>query len=84
VISINFGAGFLDAEDAEVLWWRIGAMAATELVFIGRVFDDFNAADYVREFGQMLFVSVTLEDAVVHIDHAVKVGGIDHVGIGSD
>ncbi len=28
--------------------------------------------------------SATLEDAVAHIDHAVKVGGIDHVGIGSD
>ncbi len=26
----------------------------------------------------------TLADVVAHIDHAVKVGGIDHVGIGSD
>jgi membrane dipeptidase len=26
----------------------------------------------------------TLTDVVAHIDHAVKVGGIDHVGIGSD
>ncbi|MDR2472747.1 MAG: gamma-glutamyl-gamma-aminobutyrate hydrolase family protein [Tannerella sp.] len=26
----------------------------------------------------------TLEDALNHIDHAVKVAGIDHVGIGSD
>jgi membrane dipeptidase len=26
----------------------------------------------------------TLEDAVAPIDHAVKVRGIDHVGIGSD
>jgi membrane dipeptidase len=26
----------------------------------------------------------TLADVVAHIDHAVKVGGVDHVGIGSD
>jgi membrane dipeptidase len=26
----------------------------------------------------------TLADVVAHIDHAVKVGGIDHVGIGTD
>jgi membrane dipeptidase len=28
--------------------------------------------------------TATLADVVAHIDHAVKVGGIDHVGIGSD
>jgi membrane dipeptidase len=26
----------------------------------------------------------TLQDAVAHIDHVVKLAGIDHVGIGSD
>ena len=26
----------------------------------------------------------TLEDAVAHIDHVVKIAGVDHVGIGSD
>jgi len=26
----------------------------------------------------------TLADVVAHIDHAVQVGGIDHVGIGTD
>ena len=28
--------------------------------------------------------AATLEDAVAHIDHAVKIAGVDHVGIGSD
>jgi membrane dipeptidase len=28
--------------------------------------------------------TATLSDVVAHIDHAVKVGGVDHVGIGSD
>jgi membrane dipeptidase len=84
VISINFGAGFLNARDAEALRRRIGAMAATEPALTGRALDEFNAADYIREFGQTFPASATLEDAVAHIDHAVKVGGIDHVGIGSD
>jgi membrane dipeptidase len=84
VISINFGAGFLNAGDAAALRRRIGAMAATEPDLAGRALDDFSAADYVREFGQMLPASATLEDAAAHVDHAVKVGGIDHVGIGSD
>ena len=26
----------------------------------------------------------TIDDVVAHIDHAVKLGGIDHVGLGSD
>jgi membrane dipeptidase len=84
VISINFGAGFVNARDAETLRRRIGAMAATEPSLAGRALDEFNAADYVREFGRMLPASATLEDVVAHVDHAVKVGGIDHVGIGSD
>ena len=29
-------------------------------------------------------VAATIDDVVAHIDHAVKVAGIDHVGIGSD
>jgi membrane dipeptidase len=84
VISINFGAGFLNAGDAAALRQRIGAMAATEPDLAGRALDEFNAADYAREFGQVFPASATLEDAVAHIDHAVRVGGVDHVGIGSD
>jgi len=29
-------------------------------------------------------VRATLQDVVDHIDHAVKIAGIDHVGLGSD
>jgi membrane dipeptidase len=29
-------------------------------------------------------VVATLEDVADHVDHAVKIAGIDHVGIGSD
>jgi membrane dipeptidase len=84
VIAINFGPGFLNARDAEATRAKIGKLAATEPSLTGRALDEFAAADYVREFGRMEPASATLEDAVAHIDHAVKVGGIDHVGIGSD
>jgi membrane dipeptidase len=84
VIAINFGAGFLNAKDAEALRRRIGEAVATEPAVTGRALDEFAAADYVREYGRMFPASATLEDAVAHVDHAVKVAGVDHVGIGSD
>ncbi len=33
---------------------------------------------------RLLDITATLDDVVAHIDHAVKVGGIDCVGIGTD
>lgn len=38
---------------------------------------------YRREMGKQLPV-VSIERVVDHIDHAVKIAGIDHVGLGSD
>lgn len=34
-------------------------------------------------FGNRVKVVATVEDVTDHIDHAVKIAGIDHVGIGS-
>ena len=84
VVGINFGAGFLNQGDAEALRRRIGEAVATEPALAGRALDEFAAADYVKEYTQMRPASATLQDAVEHIDHAVKIAGVDHVGIGSD
>lgn len=84
VIGINFGAGFLNAKDGAALRARIGDQVATEPALRGRALDEFAAADYVKEYTRMKPAAATLEDAVAHIDHAVKVAGVDHVGIGSD
>jgi membrane dipeptidase len=84
VVGINFGACFLNARDAEALRRRIGEAVATEPALVGRALDEFAAADYVKEYSQMKPASATLQDAVEHIDHAVKLAGVDHVGIGSD
>jgi len=84
VIGINFGAGFLNAKDAEGLRQRIGQAVATQPDLSGRALDTFAAAEYVREYGEMRPAAATLDDAVAHIDHVVKIAGMDHVGIGSD
>ena len=37
-----------------------------------------------RLFGKRSKVAATLDDLADHVDHEVKIAGIDHVGIGSD
>jgi membrane dipeptidase len=84
VIGINFGAGFVSAKDAGALRQRIGQAVATEPDLVGRALDEFARTDYLKEYGEMKPAAATLDDAVTHIVHAVKIAGIDHVGIGSD
>jgi hypothetical protein len=50
----------------------------------GRALDDYAAEDVRKLFGTGVKVASTVEDVADHIDHAVKIAGIDHVGIGSD
>jgi membrane dipeptidase len=90
VMQINFHMGFLSQEfrDAEKahpeLWEQIDAEAekrcgeneARQILEAGKV-----VRGFVTE-GKLPRVDWTL--IVDHIDHAVKVAGIDHVGIGSD
>jgi membrane dipeptidase len=82
VIGINFGEGFLSPKDAESLKADIeGATAEPSLT--GKALDEYAAEQFKREM-KARPVFATLDDAVQHIDHAVKVAGVDHVGIGSD
>jgi len=84
VMGINFGAGFVNARDGAALRQRIGHAVATDPRLIGRALDQFAAADYLKEYGQMRPALATLDDVVKHVVHAVKIAGVDHVGIGSD
>ncbi len=84
VVGINFGSGFLSAKAAEALKKSIAAMAQQEPDLSGKPLDDYAAQEYFRRLKTSEGPQATLEDAVAHIDHAVKVAGIDHVGIGSD
>ena len=42
------------------------------------------AIDKLEEEATAAVPPATLDDVVTHIDHAVQIGGIDHVGIGTD
>ena len=83
VIGINFGEGFLNPKDAETLKASITRIAE-EPTLVGKALDEY--ADKQQREGEMSkpVTYATLDDAVAHIDHAVKIAGIDHVGIGSD
>ena len=83
VIGINFGEGFLNPKDAEMLRKAIATPSkAPDLT--GKALDDYAAKEYREELGVSAKAFATIDDVVLHIDHVVKIAGIDHVGIGSD
>lgn len=83
VIGISFGEGFINPKDAEAL--RAAIKIETHAPSLtGRALDDYAAEDVRKLFGNRVKVAATVEDVADHIDHAVKIAGIDHVGIGSD
>lgn len=83
VVGITFGEGFINPNDAEALRSAI-EVETTAPAMTGRTLDDYAAQDVRKLFGTRVKVAATVEDVANHIDHAVKVAGIDHVGIGSD
>jgi len=83
VVGINFGEGFVNPNDAEALESAIKTETTAPLL-TGRALDDHAAEDVRTLFGRRVKVAATVEDVANHIDHAVRVAGIDHVGIGSD
>ena len=51
----------------------------------GRTLDEFARQEHLRGLrGRSQEPPATLEDAVAHIDHAVKPAGVNHVRIGSN
>ena len=83
VIGINFGMGFINPKDAEALRSATDTEAEAPLL-TGRELDEYAAENAQELFGKRAAVVATVEDIADHIGHAVKVAGIDHVGIGSD
>jgi membrane dipeptidase len=84
VIGINLDSGFLNAKEGEAIMRLINKSAAKVTPDLtGRALDVFAAEDH-KEFQKSRKTTATVDDAVNNIDHAVKIAGIDHVGIGSD
>lgn len=84
VVGINFGEGFLNPKDAALLKKAVNNISYNEPNLTGKALDDYEAAEFHRDMKSAGHYYATIDDAVAHIDHAVKVAGIDHVGIGSD
>jgi len=75
VIQINFACEFISQKSADVgmKYMARYLAAATDA-----------ERDAIEAEGARAVPRAALADVVAHIDHAVKVGGIDAVGIGSD
>lgn len=86
VIQINFGSAFIHPEahkQSQALWDELKAFNKGRGV--AEDTDDAPADDFRKSYwerNKKIYADVT--DVVDHIDHVVKLAGIDHVGIGSD
>lgn len=84
VIMINFGSAFLTETYTE---WRNKYRAAFAAYLKA---NDLEGTDAIEDAFEAGYTAVspkpyaTVEDVLDHIDHAVALAGIDHVGLGSD
>jgi membrane dipeptidase len=83
VIGICFGMGFINQKDAKKLEQATDTEAAAPNL-TGKALDEYAAENAQKLFDTQTSVVATVEDIADHVDHAVKIAGIDHVGIGSD
>ncbi|PYV80927.1 MAG: membrane dipeptidase [Acidobacteria bacterium] len=84
VVGVSFAAAFLNQEDADELKRKVSSENAVEPNLTGAALDERATKEYFDDKHQLQVGHATVEDAANCIDHAVKVAGIDHVGIGSD
>jgi membrane dipeptidase len=84
VIQINYGSGFLTAEARH---YATAMQAAREALKTeaGIAEDDPRLVEFdERYLRQNPYPYADVEDVLDHIDRAVQIAGIDHVGLGSD
>lgn len=84
VVGINFGEGFVNQKDADLLKKAVQNISYNEPNLTGKALDDYAAKQFKEEMGKRQKVFATVDDVAAQVDHAVKIAGIDHVGIGSD
>jgi len=86
VVMVNFAAPFLDPKWlAAYRQFRAANKARLEAIDALEAREPARAADLLRAFRAELRAPRPPVSAIVdHIDHAVKIAGIDHVGLGSD
>lgn len=82
VIMINFGSTFLDATARKWSDTRSDAVKKAEETFGKESAQAKAFSDSYRD--KKPFPFATLDNVIEHIDYAVKLVGVDHVGLGSD
>jgi membrane dipeptidase len=50
----------------------------------GKILDEYADKEYRADLAAMKAGLATISEVADHVDHIVKIAGIDHVGIGSD
>jgi membrane dipeptidase len=84
VIQINFGSSFLISEAMD--WYeRMDAERSAWLEANGYAEDGKEASDFRKSYAKKHpYPFATLDHVVAHVQHVIKLAGVDHVGIGSD
>lgn len=83
VIQINFGSSFLTQDSRD----RSSANSAKIKAYAdknGYNSEDERMKDYVKKIQEKNPIYADVTDVADHIDHVVKIAGIDHVAFGSD
>ena len=84
VVQINVGSSFLTVAARQ---YEAGLMTAVKAELVARsvAADSPVIKDFVTRYrAEHPYPYATLDDVIDHIDHVVKIGGINGVGIGSD
>ena len=82
VVMVNFYSGFIVPEGARAMQKMFDVARELKVKYPD---DDAKFKEALREWQkQNDYPSGSVHDVVDHIEHLVKVAGIDHVGIGSD
>ena len=82
VIMINFGSSFVSKEAGK---WRSGLAAARKALVEKEGEDSPKLENFEESYRKKVpYPYSTLDEVLDHIDHVVKLIGVDHVGIGSD
>lgn len=79
VVMVNFGSMFLDSTCLRNCNEAIAYMTSNGI----NIYSD-EGAEYLADFVKTHKVVATSVELVNHIDHIVRVAGIDYVGLGSD
>jgi len=84
VIQINFGSGFIDdasRKQSSQLYTKLGAQARAKHLTHGSAAYDAFAKQF---WAENPVKKATVEQVADHIEHVVRLVGVDHVGLGSD